>query len=201
MPSTGVTVLAAAVAGGLILVALFPLNADLAAGRAQQDADRAGASARWDQAVEANPTQITYRLGAGFAAEARGAESDDRSARSGFLTTALDRYQQARRMAPASLLATLGLARTETLMGQGVDAQHFEAADGWWRRAVRDDPEDWEVYNGYGLMLNSWANARSGDPSLRRRAADQLEKALQIKPDYQPAQVNLAKIRAALASG
>src|SRR5204862_474853 len=150
-----------------------------------------------EHATDANPTAITYRLGAGFAAEAQGAESADPSDRAQFLSRALDRYGQARRMAPPSLLAVLGLARTETLFGQGVDPSHFDAADNWWSRAAADDPRDWEVHNQYGLMLNSWSNARSGDRGLREQAASELEKTLQIKGNYVPALVNLAKIRMA----
>jgi cytochrome c-type biogenesis protein CcmH/NrfG len=47
-------------------------------------------------------------------------------------------------------------------------------------------------------MLNSWANFSPGDPSLRRRAVDELRATLAIKPTHVPALVNLGKLLRAL---
>lgn len=152
-------------------------------------------SAGLTTALEHNPTQAAHHVAKGFEAERTLAESRRRAD----YERAVDHYDRARRMQPRGIPAVVGLARTHTLAGRVGNPDRFTDADRWWRRAVQLDPQDWEVHNGYGLMLNSWANARRGDPTVRRRAVAQLESAVRIKPDHVPAWLNLAKLRSALA--
>lgn len=184
--TNGRVAVAGGVAGAVVLALSAPATADLAA-RDQQ----------WETAISRHRAQPFYRFGAAFAAERRGAEAKAAGARTAAFAEARRRYDEVLDMQPRSVFAVLGMARVETL------ARRFPEADAWWRRAAAADPNDWEVHNSYGLMLNSWANANRGDRALRGRAAEQLEAALRIKPDHVPALVNLAKIRAALgdASG
>lgn len=180
-PTTGRVAVAAGVAAVLVVGLVVTATADLAAHDQQ-----------WETAVSRNRVQPFYRFGAAFAAERRGAEAKDAATRSAAFVEARRRYGEVLDMQPRSVFAMLGMARVETL------ARRFPEADAWWKRAAAADPNDWEVHNSYGLMLNSWANASRGDRSLRGQAAEQLEAALRIKPDHVPALVNLAKIRAAL---
>src|SRR4051812_18440369 len=99
-PSTGWTVLVCTVAGGLLLVALRPLAADLDAASAQKARDRSVAARHWRTAIGSNATQAAYRLDAGFTAEARGAEAGQPGDRAQFLEGALEQYQEAKRLAP-----------------------------------------------------------------------------------------------------
>jgi O-antigen ligase len=172
---------AVAVAAGLSAAAIGPVLADASALAAQRTSNRAASSAAWDTAVSRNRMQLTYRLGAGFAAEARGAESDGAADRTRFLQTAIDRYEEARRLAPDSMGALLGLARTTALWGQGVDPGRFPESDRWWGRVIAHDPRNPEVYYQHGLMLNAWANVAGGDVALRRRAAAAIERAVRVK--------------------
>lgn len=185
-PATGRIAVAAGVAAALVVGLVAIAAADLAAHDRQ-----------WKTAVSRNRVQPFYRFGAAFAAERQGAEAKDAGLRSAAFTEARRRYGEVLDMQPRSVFAMLGMARVETL------ARRFPEADTWWKRAAAADPNDWEVHNSYGLMLNSWANANRGDRAIRGRAAEQLEAALRVKPDHVPALVNLAKIRAALgdASG
>lgn len=180
-PTTGRLAVAAGLAAVVLLGVSAPLTADLAA----HDRD-------WETAISRNPAQPFYRFGAAFSAEQRGAASREAPVRAAAFAEARRRYDEVLDRQPRSVFAVLGMARVETL------ARRFPSADTWWKRAVEADPNDWEVHNGYGLMLNSWANATSGDRTLRGRAAERLEAALRIKPDHVPALVNLAKIRSAL---
>ena len=47
-------------------------------------------------------------------------------------------------------------------------------------------------------MLNSWANAGAGNPALRRRAVEELQVTVAIRPTHVPALVNLGKLLRAL---
>jgi O-antigen ligase len=190
------------VVGGAVLAALavaaWPAAADAAAGAAQRQRQREAAAHHWSQAVNRAPWQAAYRLDAGVFEEGQAAGSADPSSRARHLDAAERRYQDVLRLESESLFAVLGMARSETLWARSLDPARFPAADRWWSRAVRDDPNDWEVHDGRALMLNSWANFSAGDPSLRRRAVDELRATLAIKPTHVPALVNLGKLLRAL---
>src|SRR5205823_9244711 len=102
------------------------------------------------------------------------------------------------RFQPRNVLAEVGLARSLGLLAQAGEPGRFAEAERWWRRAAAHDPHDWEERHGYGLLLNSWANAEHGDPRLRRRAAEELRRALALKPDSGPTLVPLGRLQLSL---
>jgi Flp pilus assembly protein TadD len=130
--------------------------------------------------------------------EGQATGSTDPTSRARHLQAAERRYQDVLGLESENLFAVLGMARSETLWARSLDPARFFLADRWWSRAVRDDPNDWEVHDGRALMLNSWANSRAADPSLRPRAVDELRVTLAIKPTHVPALVNLGKLLHAL---
>ena len=182
----------------LSLVAFAVVNADVAAGAAQRTKNEAKSAALWQTAIRRNPLQPSYRLGAAFLWEKRGAESTDPAGRQPAFDRSLASYRKVHALEPASLLALLGQARVTTLMARGVDAGQFTAADKLWREAMRSDPEDWEVTSGYAVMLTAWANSTGGDLQIRKRAADAFEATLRIRPEHVDSWVNLARTRVAL---
>lgn len=192
------TVLAGLGALGLAFAAVNPLQADVNAATAQRSENRLTAASMWQQAIAQNRAQLAYRMGAAFADEALGAESEDVSQRATFLNAALDHYAEARRMAPEHLFAYLGTARTMTLVAQGVDRSKFGEADEWWKKTIALDPRNGELWHHHALMINSWANAQNGDVALRRRAFEQLEYALTLKPGDPGIIEALAKVGDAL---
>jgi O-antigen ligase len=163
-----------------------------------ETADLAAGDGNWRTAIARHPAQPFYRYGAAAAAEKRGAEAGDATARRAALDEAVRRFDEVLAFQPRSVFAVIGRARVETLAARTLDRRRFAQADRWWRRAAQVDPRDWEVHNAYGLMLNAWANAARGDRLIRARAAEELEAALRIKADHVPALVNLARIRSAL---
>src|SRR3954447_9282520 len=146
-------------AATLCAPAIPAVVADVHASRAERTSNRQAGAAQWRTAVADNPAQVVYRIDRGFTEEARGAEAANVEERATHLEVALTVYERAQQLAPRNLLALLGMARTSTLFGQGVDPNRFAEADKLWHRAVRQDPQDWEVHRSYALMLNSWANA------------------------------------------
>lgn len=191
------TLLAGLAALGLAAVVLNPVRADADAAAAQRSENRLTSASSWQRAIDRNPVQLAYRMGAAFATEALGAESEQVSQRASFLQASLDHYAEARRMAPEHLFAFLGTARTMTLFAQGVDRSKFAEADEWWKKTIALDPRNGELWHHHALMINSWANAQNGDPALRRKALEQLEYALTLKPGDPGIIEALAKLRAA----
>jgi O-antigen ligase len=183
-PKVVAAAVAAAVAVALVVASATALLADLAARDHPHHAARLV------------PWQPAYAMGEGAFLERRGAESGNVNDRRRLLEGAVTAYHRALGLEPRSLLAVLGLARTYGLIGGGVDPGAFVEADRWWAEASRLDPHDWVVHEGYGYMLNSWANAGAQDK--RSLAADELRLALRIKPDRVPTLVTLARVQAAL---
>jgi O-antigen ligase len=192
------TLLAGLGALGLAAVVLNPVRADADAAVAQRSENRLTSASAWQRAIDRNPAQLAYRMGGAFAAEALGAESEQASQRASFLQAALDHYAEARKMAPEHLFAFLGTARTTTLYAQGVDPSKFPEADSWWKKTIALDPRNGELWHHHALMINSWANVQNGDVALRRRAFEQLEYALTLKPGDPGIIEALAKIGEAL---
>jgi tetratricopeptide (TPR) repeat protein len=181
---------AAVVALALLVYAGRLFVADLHAGRAARK-DGADALAEADAAAGLAPWEVAYRVRGGNIAERMGAEAETPEERGDFLRTAIDRYRQALEIQPRSLLPTLGLARSYTLAGRGVNPSAFPDAEKWWTAAAALDPNDGEVHAGYGLMMNSWANA--GRPEKRAVAIEELRASLAIRPTVET-YVNLTRI-------
>ena len=186
-----------ATAVAIAAATLVAVVADVTAARARARHGEA-ALATFDDAIERNPLQVAYRSEAAFAAEGLGAEAPDVGQRRRWLEDALRRYEDAADRAPASLVPAVGRARTLTLLARGVDPSAFPAANDAWRDALELDPLDWELFSAYGLMLNSWANAAQGDPSFRREAETQLERAVEINPASFHGWANLTRVRLGL---
>jgi Flp pilus assembly protein TadD len=101
-------------------------------------------------------------------------------------------------MAPANLLAILGLARTTALYAEGVDPSRFSEADGWWARAIGIDPLDPDLHFERAKLLNTWANNANGDVALRRRAIAEIQQAVKVKGDDPHMLLTMARIQEAV---
>jgi Flp pilus assembly protein TadD len=155
--------------------------ADLAAGRSLAvDGAPAVTSAR--RAFGLRPHQPAYALLLGGAAESAAATTEDEAARRPILAEALAAYRRGIRQQPENVLLLAGLARTTTLVARSGEPAAFEEADAQWGRVLELDPYDWELHRGYGLMLNSWANATGGAVATRSAAADELRRTVDLHP-------------------
>jgi tetratricopeptide (TPR) repeat protein len=186
------------VGSAALAAAAWPAAGDIAAGAALRQGSRGAAAHHWQQAVGRAPWQAAYRLDAGGFEEGQAGRSADPGARARHLASAERWYRDVLRLEHPNLFALLGMARAETLWARSLDPARFVTAEGWWSLAFHQDPQDWEVHDGYALMLNSWSNARGGDPTLRQRAVDELRATVAIKPTHVPALVNLGKLELAL---
>jgi O-antigen ligase len=172
----------AAAAGLAVVVSLAHAQvADLAAGRSLAvDGAPAVTSAR--RAFGLRPHQPAYALLLGGAAESAAATTEDEAARRPILAEALAAYRRGIRQQPENVLLLAGLARTTTLVARSGEPAAFEEADAQWGRVLELDPYDWELHRGYGLMLNSWANATGGAVATRSAAADELRRTVDLHP-------------------
>jgi cytochrome c-type biogenesis protein CcmH/NrfG len=89
----------------------------------------------------------------------------------------------------------VAIARVDTSWAEEVDAARFPVAETSWAAVADFDPTDWEVHDLYAAALNSWANAAGGDPTLRRRTAEELTAVVRMRPTYVIGWVNLAKVQ------
>jgi O-antigen ligase len=191
-------VLVAAVA---MVIGTRPVRADAVVKSleiAQQSGADDGSNERMlARAIRLNPLEPTYRARVGLLAEQRAADTDERQESETFLQQALESYEESLRMQPGNVYYMINHARVYQQWGERHDPAKFEEADAWWKRVVLHDPLDWEVHNGYALMLNSWANA-TGRLDVRTRAGQELEKVVRIRPSLVAGWLNLAKIYRAL---
>lgn len=185
-------------ATALVVVGVRPLLADAKA-KAGQTSDISKRPpeevvARYEEAIRLHRLEPAYRTLAGSIAERQASDAKDSAAKQRLLARALGRYREAYALQPGNVFYMMNIARIHTTWGESVDPARFAEADRWWKRAADHDPTDWDVQNRYALMLNSWANAVRGDPAIRRRSAEQLEKVTRIRPEFVPAWINLGKI-------
>lgn len=197
-PVHGVGVL---VVGALLFFGLRPLMADAAAKTAEAKL-RAKASPEevnelFKQAIDLHPLEPSYRVQSGSIAEQQASNAQDPKQKIQFLKIALDRYLEAYRLQPGNVFYMMNLGRIYATWGE-IDKTKFAKSDEWWGRAARHDPTDYEVHNRYALMLNGWANADQGNQSIRRKAAAELEKVVELRPDQLDAWINLAKVYVSL---
>jgi len=106
---------------------------------------------------------------------------------------ALPDYRRALKLQPENVFYVMNVARVFTTWG-ATDPTKYPQADGWWKRAITEDPTDWQVHNQYAVMLNSWANTQPNDTALRARTVAELKTVARIKPTNTATWVNLAKI-------
>jgi O-antigen ligase/Flp pilus assembly protein TadD len=191
-PSLPLTAGAGVVALLLVGVTLKAVVADVSAGRALATTGET-ALAHGEAALRMNPAQPAYALTVGAAGEQAGATTADDAARPDLFRRAIAGYRHGLADQPDNVVLRAGLARTLTLLGRAVDRGAFVEADREWRRAIVLDPNDWELHEAYGLMLNDWANA-SGSRELRSKAAGELQRALEIRPDRAATWTTLALV-------
>jgi Flp pilus assembly protein TadD len=178
--STAARAGAITVAAVLLGITAKAVVADVAAGRALAT-EGATALAHGERALEVNPAQPAYALAAGAAGEQAAATTEDDGVRPELFRRAVVAYRHGLADQPDNVLLRAGLARTLTLVGRAIDRDAFVDAEREWRTAIELDPNDWELHQGYGLMLNHWANA-TGSAEHRTRAASELRTAVDIQP-------------------
>ncbi|HLF69688.1 MAG TPA: O-antigen ligase family protein [Actinomycetota bacterium] len=185
---------------GLILIGLAPLAADAKARTASSlAADKTRQTEAKDfflAAARLNPLEATYLSQAANVVEGQAQAEKDPSLSKQHYLTALDLIRRALQKQPGNIFYVMAIARVNSAMAE-TDASRFPEAERWWRVATDLDPTDWDVRNRYALLLNAYANA-GGDVSLREKSAVELRKVVTIKPDYQPAWVNLSRVYRAL---
>lgn len=194
----GAVVVGAVAALAVIIVGLLGrfVLADLHAGRslASSDGDRALDHA--ERAASLHPWQPAYALSAGGAAEELGATTERDERRPEYLADAAAHYRSGLELQEDNVLLLAGLARTLTLTARsGVDRSAFAEADATWQRSIELDPLDWELHLGYGLMLNSWANAGA---DRRAAAAAALQRSVDIRPEQASTWSTLALVHESL---
>jgi hypothetical protein len=94
------------------------------------------------------------------------------------------------------LLRSLGALYQQwaTLTGE---ERRWQAGDEAFGRAVQLDPHNWEGRGEYGLFLAAWAEAGGGDAHLDG-AAEQLCRAVALRPTYEGGWLGLALVYEAL---
>jgi cytochrome c-type biogenesis protein CcmH/NrfG len=109
------------------------------------------------------------------------------------LTGALGRYRHSLKLQPENVFYVMNVARVYSAWAS-TDPTKYRLADQWWRRAVDQDPTDWQVHSQYALLLNQWANAQPSDTALRNRSADELQTVVRIRPNNVDGWINLVKV-------
>lgn len=190
------------VAAALVAVAVQPYFADRDAGTAlrlaaDDDATVRDVAGAWRAAIERHPWESTYRLDEGIAWERAALAATDPQQVAAYAQAAAASYGEAERLRPGTALVAARRANTATLLARA-GAATFDEAEAAWQRALDLDPYDWEVHNGYALMLVSWANAEDGDLATLERAERELEVTVYIRNDQADVWANLAQVRGAL---
>lgn len=152
----------------------------------------------YEKAIRLNPLEASYRSQAGAWEETLGAKANDKPTKLKHFKRAEAYYQKGLRMQPGNIFFLINLARLQTTWADSVDPAKYPEAEKSWKQSVDHDPTDWDVHNRYALMLNSYANARSGDTALRAKSIGELETVTRIHPVLIDAWLNLTKIYRAL---
>jgi hypothetical protein len=202
VPRPVVVATAALVAAALVAFAVQPYFADRHAGTAVRLAGDEGAAvqdvaAAWRAAIEQHPWESTYRLDEGISWERAALAATNPERAAGYAQVAAASYREAERLRPGTALIAARRAETATLLARA-GAATFDEAEAAWQHALDVDPYDWEVHNGFALMLVSWAESKDGDRGLFERAERELEATVYIRNDQADAWANLAQVRAAL---
>ncbi|HVE75639.1 MAG TPA: O-antigen ligase family protein [Actinomycetota bacterium] len=181
---------------GFSLIAVRPLLADARARESavaqNQQGKEAEAEAEIKKAIRWHPLEAQYRAQAGSISEARATAATDPAVKRRWLADALDHYEDALRIQDGNIFYMMNIARVYTQWGT-IEPSRYKEADKWWKRVVDNDPTDWDVHNRYAIMLNEYANA-TGNAELRKRSLTELERVVEIKPEFVAAWLNIAKV-------
>jgi tetratricopeptide (TPR) repeat protein len=139
------------------------------------------------------PLEPSYQSLAGAVFESQGNSATDAAAKATMLTGALGRYRHSLKLQPENVFYVMNVARVYSAWAS-TDPTKYRLADQWWRRAVDQDPTDWQVHSQYALLLNQWANAQPSDTALRNRSADELQTVVRIRPNNVDGWINLVKV-------
>jgi tetratricopeptide (TPR) repeat protein len=192
-----VHVLAVVVALVALAIGVRPFWADHLAHIGQQDQANqmspALVRAVFLHASSFQPLEPSYLSLAGALDEGQAASAQDPAARASSFNSALVRYRKALRLQPENVFYVMNIARVYTSWGS-TDVTKYAGADTWWRRAVTQDPTDWEVHTQYANMLASWVSAAPTDAGLRSKTIAQMTTVVHIKPQDAATWINLGKM-------
>jgi len=174
-------------AGALLALGVRPLVADhtahvaterLSSGNTRSPDEQV---AKDLQAARTNPLEATYPLDAGTVAQTASRSATSAAAKGRWLSQAARYYRAALHLQPdaAPILATLAQVYTEWAV---VDPSQYPSASSWWKRAIADDPTDWQVHERYAAMLAAWVTAGGAPPGTRDTQIHQLQLVAQMRP-------------------
>jgi O-antigen ligase/cytochrome c-type biogenesis protein CcmH/NrfG len=194
----GTAVVVAALAVG---ASALPWRADRAEGAAQR-AEAAGhgdaAAAQYQRAIDRNPFEAAYRLGAGALAERAAAQATTADDRVRFAQQAVGHYRDAERLRPGTAVVQIRLASALTMAASVLGPDAFAAASDAWDEAIERDPFNWEAFRGQGLALAAWGHVTAGAEQHLRDAVHAFEVSVYIRPDQADTWAELAAARLAL---
>ena len=180
-----------------IAIGVRPFWADHLAHDGQQaqanQASLADVRSTYLHAAAFQPLEPSYLSLAGSLDEAQAESAQDPAARTTSFNAALARYRQALKLQPENVFYVMNIARVYTSWGSS-DVSRYTDADTWWRRAVTQDPTDWQVHTQYANMLASWVAAAPTDARLRDRTVAQMMAVVRIKPQDAATWTNMAKV-------
>lgn len=197
---TGVAILTVV----LIVIGARPYWADHLAHNGQvaqaSQASVTSVVATYLDASSLQPLEPSYQSLAGAIYEGQAGSEQSPPAKVQDFNLALARYRASLKLQPENVFYVMNIARVYTTWGSS-DVSKFPVAETWWKRAIAQDPTDWQVHDQYALMLNSWANSVPNDSGLRQRTISELQGVVKIRPQDAPSWANLAKVYQSVGEG
>jgi len=185
---------AIALATALLLIAgMAPLSADVLVKTAGLRGDSAASDRLYRRAMRLNPQESSYHHRLGVSLEARAKSEKNLPAKNRLFAASYRSYLEATRLLPQKTSYLTRIAKLTSLWARTGDARQYQLADRSWKRLTALDSNNWQARLLHASLLGSWAFSSGENQLLRRRQADELERALIIKPDEKAGWVQLAR--------